>query len=213
MSATVVDKTTGEVIEQAVIFSGEPVKKASGQTRARENQDFVMLYRRFISQIADLGAENTTALRVLLFLIKHMDGTNALGAPQKLISEMLNISRQTVNGAIKYLEQHGWIQVFKLGKANIYVVNPDVVWTSYADQRSYCKFQGTFLLSSEDNWVIKSKDRTQVKYLDPLMARQMADAEFPDSDPGAPKSDVADNLPGQMSIGDFPDILPEALNG
>lgn len=194
MSATVVDKSTGEVIEQAVILSDEPVNKASGQNRARENADFVMLYRRFIAQIADLGADNTTALRVLLFLIKHMDGTNALGVPQKLMSEMMGISRQTVNGAIKYLEQHGWIQVYKLGKSNVYVVNPDVVWTSYADQRAYCKFQGTFLLSSEDNWAIRSQDRTQVKYLDPLTARQMADAEFPD----APQS--KDGITGQLTL-------------
>lgn len=180
MGAIVTDMATGEIIEQPVIYSGEPVRKSSKGSRARENTDFVMLYRRFIAQIADLGAENTTALRVLLFLIKHMDGTNAIGAPQKLIADMMGISRQTVNGAIRYLEDNGWIEIYKLGKANIYVVNPDVVWTSYADQRAYCKFQGTLLLSGEDNWAINKKDRTQVKYLDPLMARKMANDEFPD---------------------------------
>ena len=208
--STVVDKSTGEVIEKAAIFSSSPVSKASGHTRARENQDFVMLYRKFIAQIADLGAENTTALRVLLFLIKHMDGTNALGVPQKLMSDMMGVSRQTINGAIRYLEQNGWIQVYKLGKSNIYVVNPDVVWTSYADQRAYCKFQGTFLLSSEDNWEITSKDRTQVKYLDPLTVREMADREYPDA-PASRSSKRAperDQIPGQMSFDDYPEVMP-----
>lgn len=189
MGAIVADRETGEIIEQPIIYSGEPVRKSSKGSRARENTDFVMLYRRFIAQIADLGAENTTALRVLLFLIKHMDGTNAIGAPQKLIADMMGVSRQTVNGAIRYLEDNGWIQTYKLGKANIYVVNPDVVWTSYADQRTYCKFKGTLLLAGEDNWAISRKDRTQVKYLDPLMARKMANDEFPDPEPGPAPED------------------------
>lgn len=177
---TVVSKETGEVVDKPIIYSDDPVNKASNTSRSREDTDFVKLYRHFIAQIADLGAENTTALRVLLFLIKHMDGMNAIGVPQKLVSEMMGLSRQTVNGAIKYLSDHGWIEIYKLGKANIYIINPEVVWTSYADQKSYCRFNGTLMLSAEDNWAIRSKDRTHVKYLDPLIAHKMAEEEFPD---------------------------------
>ena len=173
-----VDMSTGEVLDKVAILSGEPVSQPGGHSRSREDSDFVKLYRRFIQQIADLGAENPTALRVLLFLVKHMDGTNAIGVPQKLISDMLHVSRQTVNVAVKYLEEHGWVQIFKLGKSNIYVINPDVVWTSYADQKVYCKFQGTLLLSGEDQWSISKSDKTQVKYLDPLTIRKMADEEL-----------------------------------
>lgn len=171
---------TGEIMDNAQIVSNGPVKEPSNKDEARENKDFVMLYRHFIKQISDLGVENPTALRILLFLIKHMDGFNAIGAPQKLIASMLGLSRQTVSTHIAYLQDHGWIEIYKLGKANVYIINPEVVWTSYAGQKAYCKFQGTFLLDSDDQWAIPTRERTQVKYLDPLMLAKMAGVEFPE---------------------------------
>lgn len=177
----VINTDTGEIIDNPQIVSGSPVKNANNIDRAHENKDFVMLYRHFIKQISDLGVQNPTALRILLFLIKHMDGTNAIGAPQKLIANMLGLSRQTVSTHIAYLQEHGWIEIYKLGKANVYVINPEVVWTSYADQRQYCKFQGTFLLDSEDQWAIPSQERTKIKYLDPLTLLKMAKDEFPET--------------------------------
>lgn len=177
----VVNQDTGEILDNAQIFSEEPVSKAKGGNRSRENEDFVMLYRHFIKQIADLGLENPTALRVLLFLIRHMDGMNAIGVQQTLIADMTGLVRQTVSKSISYLQENGWIQVFKLGRSNIYVINPQVVWTSYAGQKSYCKFQGSLMLSSDDQWDIRKPDKSQIKYLDPLMAARMAEVEFPES--------------------------------
>lgn len=209
--SVVVDKTTGEIIDRAAIYSEETVSKPSGASRSREDSDFVKMYRRFIQQIADLSMESPTALRVLLFLIRHMDGMNAIGVPQKLIAEMIGVSRQTVNTAITYLADHGWIEVYKLGKANIYVVNPDVVWTSYADQKQYCKFQATMLLSGEDNWDVRRADRSQIKYLDPLAAKEMAEREYPN--PASRRRTLrrvpeTDQVPGQMTIEDFPEVMP-----
>jgi len=175
MGATVVDKSTGEIIEKPMLFSNEPVKKPKNDSPAREDADFVKMYRHYINQVSDLGMANPTALRVLLFLVRHMDGLNAIGVPQKLIAHMIGVSRQTVNAAINYLADNGWIEVYKLGKANVYVINPDVVWTSYAGQKQYCKFSATVMLSSEDNWAVQSKDRTHIRYLDPLTAQRMAE--------------------------------------
>lgn len=163
---------TGEIIDNAQVVKSE----------ARENKDFVMLYRRFIKQISDLGVENPTALRILLFLIRHMDGYNAIGVTQKLLARLLGLSRQTVSTNIMYLREHGWIEIYKLGKANIYIVNPEVVWTSYASQKAYCKFQGTFLLDRDDQWDILTKNRTQVKHLDPLMLAKVVE-QFPEEIP------------------------------
>ncbi len=171
---------TGEIIDNARIVSEGPVRDPSNRSEARENRDFVMLYRHFIKQIADLGVENPTGLRILLFLIKHMDGYNAVGVPQKLLARMLGLSRQTVSTHISYLQERGWIEIYKLGKANVYVVNPQVVWTSYAGQKAYCKFHGTFLLDRDDQWEVPTGERTQVRYLDPLMLAKMANEEFPE---------------------------------
>lgn len=171
----VLDKTTGEIIEQAEILPDEQ-PKAKGESRSRENQDFVMLYRHYVKQIADLGLENPSALRVLLFLIRNMDGTNAIGVNQSLIAEMTHLARKTVSKSISYLRDNGWLEIYKLGRANIYVINPEVVWTSYADQKQYCKFRGTFMLTGEDNWDVPKRNTSKVKQLTPLTIQKIADA-------------------------------------
>lgn len=192
----VLDKGTGEELpaNRVEVLPDGPVDTPQDDNRARQDKDFVKLYRRFIQQISDLGLENAAAMRVLLFLIRHMDGTNAIGVSQKLIAEMVGYSRQTVSYAVTYLQQHGWIAIYKLGKANIYVVNSSVVWTSYADQKAYCKFQGSVMLSSDDNWELRKSDKGKLKYLYRPAAEQMAAEQYPD--------------PEQMSISDFPEYLP-----
>lgn len=182
---TVVNADTGELIEHAQIFTDDPVSQPSNRDRSREDSDFVKLYRQFIQQIADLGMENPTALRVLLFLIRHMDGCNAIGVQQNLIADKTGLVRQTVSKAINYLHDNGWIAIYKLGRSNIYLINPDVVWTSYADQKDYCKFKGSLMLSRDDQWEMpKAQRKTQIKHLDPLVMQKMAMAEFPEEAEG-----------------------------
>lgn len=151
MSLATIDTTTGEVLKET--------------SRNKENQDFVMLYRHYINQIADIGLQDAKALTVLLFLVRNMDGKNSLIISMKMLSEMLDMSRQTLSKKIKFLQDNGWIQVFKVGTANAYVINPDVVWTSYADQKKYCKFEATVMLDYSDSWDINNKDKQNIKHI------------------------------------------------
>lgn len=162
----------------ADIETGEIIGTVKKERTDKQNKDFVMLYRRFIEQIAELGMKDAQALRVLLFLVKHMDGSNALVVPMTLISDMLNITRQTVSAKIKYLENNGWICVYKSGRQNVYVINPEVVWTSYAYQKTYCKFEANVMLGSQDNWRIAKKDGLNLKHIDMNILKQMAEKEF-----------------------------------
>ena len=178
MAIAAVDRETGEILGDIV----SPEKNKSD--RSRENSDFVMLYRLFIQQIADLGMQDSQALRVLLFLIRHMDTKNALAVPMNVISDMLGISRQTVSAKIKFLTKEGWIGVYKLGKSNVYTVNPDVVWTSYADQKSTCKFEANVMLSSVDNWEIMNpkSNKMNLRHIDREVLKTLAEKEFPDTE-------------------------------
>lgn len=171
-SVLAVNQDTGEIVGKVV---------SESQERAHDNRDFVMMYRRFISQIADLGVEDAQALRVLLFLIRHMDTKNALAVPMSLMSDMLGLTRQTVSSKIKFLASNGWISVYKLGRQNVYVVNPDVVWTAYGDQKAYCKFEANVLLSDEDNWKInKKRDSIGLRHIDRDVLKTLAEKEFPE---------------------------------
>lgn len=119
--------------------------------RNKENKDFIMLYRSFIDDITKLAGENYTAYRIFQFICKNMDYHNALCISNIALSELLNISTRTVIRSIKYLKEHGWICVLKSGTSNVYIINPDIAWTSYADEKKYCKFQANVLLSSTEN--------------------------------------------------------------
>ena len=171
-SILAVSESTGEILGKVV---------SEKQERAHDNKDFVMMYRRFISQIADLGVEDAQALRVLLFLVRHMDTKNALAVPMALMSDMLGLTRQTVSSKIKFLSNTGWISVYKLGRQDVYVVNPDFVWTAYGDQKSYCKFEANVLLSDDDNWKInKKRDSIGLRHIDRDVLKTLAEKEFPE---------------------------------
>lgn len=120
-------------------------------TEEQKNRDFIQLYRSHIDDIAKLARDNPRAYDLFMLLIKHMDGTNALCVSMQALSEIMNLSRQSLSKSVKYLKDNGWICVLRNGSSNVYIVNPNVAWTSYGNQKKYCKFQANVLLSSSEN--------------------------------------------------------------
>lgn len=116
-----------------------------------KNKDFVQLYRNHIDDIARLAKENGRAYDLFMFLIKHMDGTNALCVSTAVLAEIMGVSTRTIMRSTKYLKEKGWICILKSGTTNVYIVNPEICWTSYANQKSYCKFETNVILSSTEN--------------------------------------------------------------
>lgn len=117
----------------------------------QKNSDFIQLYRDHVDEITKLAGDNRTAFKLLMFFIKNMDGSNALGVSNKTLQELLGCSKVTVCNAVKYLKENGWICVLKSGTSNVYIINPEVAWTSYDNQKEYCRFNSTVLLSSSEN--------------------------------------------------------------
>ena len=120
-------------------------------TEEQKNRDFIQLYRDHIDDVAKLARDNGKAYDLFMLLVKHMDGTNALAVSNIALSELLQVPTRTVLRAVKYLKDNGWVCVLKSGTSNVYIVNPDVAWTSYGNQKQYCKFQANVLLSSSEN--------------------------------------------------------------
>lgn len=120
-------------------------------TEEQKNRDFIQLYRDHIDDVAKLARDNGKAYDLFMLLVKHMGGTNALAVSNIALSELLQVTTRTVQRAVKYLKDNGWVCVLKSGTSNVYIVNPDVAWTSYGNQKQYCKFQANVLLSSSEN--------------------------------------------------------------
>ncbi len=164
------------------VDTGESMEMVKPDARKREDKDFVKLYRKFIFDISELGLDDPKALSVLLFLIRNMDGTNAIICSMDIIGSHTKLTRQTVSNKLKYLQDNGWIEVFKVSRARMYVVNPDIVWTSYADQKEYCQMKASVFITKGDNFAVSRKASGFYKHIDIPAALQMSQSQEVSSD-------------------------------
>ena len=129
-----------------------------------KNSNFVQFYRDYLDDITALGDENYVAFKVFMFIAKHMDPNNSLCVSMKALQELLGYSRQTLSKAVKYLKDKGWLCVLKSGTTNIYVMNPEIVWTSWGNHKQYCKFQTNVIVTPSENAEYLKNREASFKY-------------------------------------------------
>ena len=86
-----------------------------------------------------------------MFICEHMDGYNALMASYQVFMDYTGKGRTTCSNAIKYLYDNGYVDILKSGTSNVYIINQAIAWTSYGNQKQYCKFNGNILISASEN--------------------------------------------------------------
>lgn len=88
-------------------------------------RDFAQLNREEIPHLDRACRDNPTAVRLLLFIMQHMDHSNTLLCPYQVFEEYLGLSQATVARGIRYLKDKGFIVVEKKsGAGNRYTLNP-----------------------------------------------------------------------------------------
>lgn len=117
----------------------------------KKNSDFVQLYRNHITEVRWLLKKNPLACEIFLFLLEHMDTSNALACSSALLEDYFEKSRTTIFRAIKVLKEEGFVHTLKLGTSNVYIVNQDIAWSSWNNKKEYCKFEGKILVSRKEN--------------------------------------------------------------
>ena len=74
-----------------------------------------------------------TDLRVLLAIIGNLGYDNLINISQKELEKQLNISQADISKSIKKLISKGYLQIVdKIGRRNIYMINPNVIFRSRA---------------------------------------------------------------------------------
>lgn len=117
-----------------------------------KNGDFVQFSREYLQNVAQISRYgNQTALELFMFICEHMDGYNALMASYQVFMDYTGKSKSTCIRAVKWLYDQGFVDILKSGNSNVYIINQRVAWTSYANQRKYCKFSGNMLISASEN--------------------------------------------------------------
>lgn len=132
-----VDRNTGEIL------STTPVRKSSYERWAQFNL-------KKVSTLNKLIKENPTSARVFLTMIDKMDNRNAIVISMKALSEILLLSRSTLHRSIQFLKENGLIKIYKSGSSNVYAVNDDIVWKSYATNRKFSAFDAKVILSKDE---------------------------------------------------------------
>lgn len=129
----------------------EKERELEEREKAKRNSNFVMMYREHMPEIRWLTNKSGKASNILNFIMEHMDYQNALMCSYQVFIDYFNISHSSIVRCIKLLKDNGFIDILKSGTSNVYIVNSEVAWCSWDNQKKYCQFDGKVLISAKEN--------------------------------------------------------------
>ncbi len=141
-------------LEEAVRKREAAIQEREAAIREREKKspyrNFAQLNREKIPHLDRACRDNPTAVRILLFIMQHMDYCNALLCPYQVFVKYLGLSQATVARGLRYLREKGFISVEKKpGIGNTYLLNDELAWTSsMANRNKKSRFPGKIGLTA-----------------------------------------------------------------
>lgn len=141
------------------------VDTETGEVRSKrmlgDNQNFVMFFRNEMHSLRKIAIQDGKALSVLMLITEHMDQTNSLIVSRETIGEILGMAIPTVDRKLKFLRDNNFLTVAKTGTSNVYMVNANIAWTTYGNQKDYAKFRTSILISrtEQDNKIKGTKPK------------------------------------------------------
>lgn len=140
-------------------------KEAEARERAKRNDNFYMLFKDGGSQqVRELIKISPPAAQIFMFLAEQADRTNAVVASGKALAQYLNLSEATVSRALKILSKkegnkEPYLEILKSGGTNVFVLNPEIVWSAWKTGKDYCLFGNAKILLTTDEQDISVKKR------------------------------------------------------
>lgn len=144
------ENRTFSSIESALEPNGsliQDVNKIQQDKRNSSLQGLMQINSEDPSFIAKFNKINPHALNILLFLIEHMKGSDAVICSQVLLMEFFGLSRSTVVKCIQDLKDHGLINIAKTGSSNVYFLNDNLIWKPCGTNSKYCELSANIVLS------------------------------------------------------------------
>ena len=149
---------------EARVRQQELAEQAEAEKRAKKNYNFVQIEKRALRLVRELYDDNPAAGKLLFILAEKMNRQNALVCSYDTMSKITGLGRTTLYKAVKYLKDHNWVEVIKVGTANAYVINSRVFWQSHADKKMTV-FHATIIASSdEQDTPIEDWDKVSLKH-------------------------------------------------
>ena len=139
-------------VEKLIDLKDAEQKEIEQRKKELDNPPFVQVYKGMgLKALQLLIKDNQLASEIFVFFLDNMNNNNLVMASQQLLSEEFGKGRTTIYKAIKYLEEHNFINVAKVGTANAYIINPEVAFQNAHNKKKYVGFNGTILLSKKEN--------------------------------------------------------------
>jgi predicted HTH transcriptional regulator len=118
---------------------------------AKKNNDFFMVFKTSGSPLLrELVEISPIGIKLFLFLAENADRTNALIASGKALSTALGVSEASISRGIKTLIDKKLIEKFQSGGSNVFVLNPEVIWSAWKTGKSHCLFGNAKVLISKN---------------------------------------------------------------
>lgn len=143
----------------------EEEEEKEARKRAQKNDNFYMLFKDGGSQqVRELIKISPPAAQIFMFLAEQADRTNAVVASGKALAKVLNLSEATVSRALKILSKkeenkEPYLEILKSGGTNVFVLNPDIVWSAWKTGKDYCLFGNAKILITTDEQDLSVKKR------------------------------------------------------
>ncbi|MDR8076718.1 replication/maintenance protein RepL [Burkholderia cenocepacia] len=153
-------KNDAELLQQIVdVQTGEILT----QKELAKNHNFVMLFRNGMDDFMKLCVKDGKAAAILVAMIKQMGENNSLIVSRETLAELLGFSVPTVDRKLKYLRDNNFFSISKSGNMNIYNINSNLAWSTYANNRKYSKFNATVLIGENEQAKYKSVQKEVTK--------------------------------------------------
>lgn len=148
------------------------------------NAGFIQVSKMYIAEMTDLAQRAPSAHTVLWTLVQQMNKLNAVMISQDSLCKLTKLSSATVKRAVSLLREQQWLEVLKIGTANVYRVNSDVFWQDRADGR-WASFHANVVLNFEEqDELTKTQPRVRTRHLplveadDAVMPRVQPELNF-----------------------------------
>lgn len=129
------------------------------------NAGFVQVSRKNIDSLNTLALHSPKAHFVLWKLVQAMNKQNAIMVSQDSLQKLTGLSRATVQRAIALLREQQWLEVLKVGTANIYRVNSSVFWQNRVDGK-WASFSAEVLITlAEQDAMTKARPSPKLRHV------------------------------------------------
>ncbi|MFM0334758.1 helix-turn-helix domain-containing protein [Paraburkholderia strydomiana] len=143
--------------------------------RGAVNQGFVQVSRKYLDELDELAFQSPAARKLLTSLVKAMNKQNAVMVSQESLAKLTGLSKPTIKRSVALLREQQWIDVLKVGTANVYRVNSGVFWTARADGR-WASFSAEVLLNfDEQDEQTKAQPKTKLRHIPFVQAEEHED--------------------------------------